>query len=71
MMRVVFYTGHGALGEVRFLPLCTGLIIKISFSFSISKSVSCSVVKRGRFLSEIAIISYIFTLLMIVILYIS
>ena len=58
MMRVVFIQVMVLRDRFDSFRFVQGLILKINFSFS--KSVSCSVVKRGRFLSEIAIISYIY-----------
>ena len=58
MMRVVFIQVMVLMERFDSFHFVQGLVLKINFSFS--KSVSCSVVKRGRFLSEIAITSYIF-----------
>ena len=56
MMRVVLIQVMVLMDRFDSFRFVQGLVLKINFSFS--KSVSCSVVKRGRFLSEIAIISY-------------
>ena len=56
MMRVVLIQVMVLRDRFDSFRFVQGLVLKINFSFS--KIVSCSVVKRGRFLSEIAIISY-------------
>lgn len=58
MMRVVFIQVMVLMDRFDSFRFVQGFSIKDKF-FRLVKSVSCSVVKRGRFLSEIAIISYI------------